>query len=128
MTKPIKTLGRLRRRPEFLFVAQGQYAARGSLVVQRRKNPRRETGINVGFTASKKVGNSVIRSRAKRRMREAARALLPRLGTPGYDYVFIARAGLPNAPWEHVLRDGEKALVKLTSGPHNGLKDSTNKP
>ncbi|MEE9347588.1 MAG: ribonuclease P protein component [Robiginitomaculum sp.] len=118
MTKPIKTLGRLRRRPEFLFVAQGQYAARGCLVVQRRKNPSRERGIKVGFTASKKVGNSVIRSRAKRRMREAARALLPSLGEGGYDYVFIARNGLPSAPWEHVLRDGEKALVKLAQSPH----------
>jgi len=54
-----------------------------------RENSKR-SGIGVGFTATKKIGNAVTRNRAKRRLREVARALLPELGRPGHDYVLIA--------------------------------------
>ena len=46
-----------------------------------------------GYTCSKKVGNAVARNRAKRRLREAARAVLPAFsGRDGWDYVLIGRA------------------------------------
>jgi ribonuclease P protein component len=43
-----------------------------------------------GFAAGKRLGGAVERNRAKRLLREAVRALHPRL-TPGHDIVFIAR-------------------------------------
>lgn len=46
----------------------------------------------MGYTCSKKVGNAVARNRAKRRLRAAAREVLPRLARPGWDYVLIGRA------------------------------------
>ena len=55
----------------------------------------------------------MVRNRARRRLREAARELLPRHGLSGHDYVFIARAGTATAPWQRLLDDIEAALVRL---------------
>jgi len=105
---------RLRVRREFLYVAEG-YAERRRLVViqaRRRAPPPRET-LGLGFTATKKVGGSVVRNRARRRLREAARLLLPRFGVAGVDYVIVARQETGTAPWPRLLDDIEKALVSL---------------
>ena len=50
--------------------------------------------MRVGFTCSKKVGNAVARNRAKRRLREIARLVLPKFGQVGHDYVLIGRANV----------------------------------
>lgn len=46
-----------------------------------------------GLVVSKKVGNSVIRHRARRLMKESAR-LTGRIGEKGYDIVLVARPGI----------------------------------
>ena len=69
--------------------------------------------MRVGFTATKKIGNAVVRNRAKRRLREIARVLLPELGQKGMDYVFIARDSTPTRPYEALLDDSRKALLSL---------------
>ena len=61
-------------------------------MLQARQRPADEAiGMRVGFTCSKKVGNAVARNRAKRRLREIARLLLPQLGRDGWDYVLIGK-------------------------------------
>ena len=113
MTNPVPELGRLKKRPEFLFVRDGKSVARSGVVIQCRRNPVRKTGLKVGFTATRKIGNAVIRNRAKRRLRACAQALLPALGRPGHDYVFIARAKTARQNWGSLLTDVEKALLRL---------------
>lgn len=112
MTVNNTSLGRLTRRAEFLYVREGAYRAIGAIVVQARANPEHQS-IRVGFTATKKVGNAVVRNRAKRRLREAARALLPDLGQAGFDYVFIARQGTVSRAYTGLLDDTRQALLKL---------------
>ena len=78
-----------------------------------------DTGLvrrrNVLDTVVQKIGGAVIRNRAKRRLREVARKLLPELGRPGFDYVLIARSGTPSRPWERLLDDVKSALIRLAA-------------
>jgi ribonuclease P protein component len=112
---------RLTRRVEFLKAARAPYQARTAVVIQARKRADDEAteaaAIRTGFTATKKVGNAVVRNRAKRRLREAARLLLPLHGVAGHDYVFIARAGTLERPWTGLLDDVKAALVRLARPP-----------
>lgn len=103
---------RLARRQQFVFVRGGLATRTRSMVVQARKR-RDGEHIGEGFTATKKIGNAVIRNRAKRRLRAAAAQLLPVCGRAGTDYVFIARQHTADIAWARLLDDMEKALLSL---------------
>jgi len=55
----------------------------------------------MGVAAGKTVGNAIERNRAKRRMREALRAILPAISL-GWDLIWIARPPLVQAEWADV--------------------------
>jgi len=56
----------------------------------------------------------VKRNRAKRRLRALARAILPRHGRPGWDYVLIGRAGeTATRPYIEMAADLRRALKKI---------------
>ena len=78
------------------------------LVTYALKN--RLGGTRVGITTSKKVGNAVVRSRARRVLREAYRGLIGRV-KPGYDLVFVARGRTPAAKSTQVQRHMERQLM-----------------
>lgn len=112
------TIERLKKRADFLACARAPSCARGAVVVQARSrdgNPGQAALVRAGFTATKRIGGAVDRNRAKRRMREAARLLLPDLARPGFDYVFIARGGVTTRPWERLLDDVKSALIRLAA-------------
>jgi ribonuclease P protein component len=56
----------------------------------------------IGVSASKALGGAVQRNRAKRRLREAIRALGRPL-EPGVDAVFIATRGTPKAEFQELV-------------------------
>ena len=85
------------------------------MLVQRRERDDADPLIRAGFTATKKIGGAVVRNRAKRRLREAARLLLPLHGAAGSDYVFIARGGTATRPWARLLDDVKSALISLAA-------------
>ena len=92
---PQPALPVLKKRSEFLAAARARKQGTKAMMIQARKRRDNEdidpSVIRVGFTCSKKVGNAVARNRAKRRMRELARAILPTHGHAGWDYVLIGR-------------------------------------
>lgn len=70
-------------------------------------NNRSDT-TRVGFTVSKKVGKSVVRSRVKRLMKESFRLNQEGI-SKGYDIVFVARAGCKEATYKEI----ESAMLHL---------------
>ena len=112
MSDPLQ-IKRLLRRPQFLAAAKGVSEARGGVVIQRLERGDGSSHVGMGFTATRKIGGAVQRNRAKRRLRQAARALLPDHGVPGSDYVFIARMGTTERAWDRLLDDVKSTLTRL---------------
>jgi ribonuclease P protein component len=80
--------------------------------------------LGIGFTASKKVGNAVARNRAKRRLRAAVDAVMPRHAAANRDYVLIGRQATLHRPFADLQRDLFKALDRTKSLADGGGRTS----
>ena len=120
-------MDRLRQRADFLAAATGARAPVSGFVLQALN--RREDGpVRVGFTVSKKVGNSPERNRVRRRLREVVRLTPPSRLRPGHDYVLIGRRAALQLPFEQLVEDFTRALGRVHAGkgppptPHAGTR------
>ena len=111
------TLPVLKKRKEFVQIAEhGRKFITSGLVLQvlpREDENKFGDVIRVGFTTTKKVGNSVKRSRVRRRLRSLARLILPEYGVSGCDYVLIGRSATFDKPFEELKKDLKYALKKI---------------
>jgi ribonuclease P protein component len=116
---------RLRRRPEFTAVVRsGRRAGRPTMVLHylperpeqsgggsvREQGP--PSGARAGFVVGKAVGNSVVRHRVTRRLREAVREQLHRLPQDA-DLVVRARPEAGTADSDLLRRDLAAGLDRL---------------
>ncbi|MBS0470357.1 MAG: ribonuclease P protein component [Proteobacteria bacterium] len=102
-------MDRLKNRSDFLRAARGIRRVSPGLTLEISENPT-DGATRVGFTASRKIGNAVIRNRAKRRLRAAARVILAGASRPGVDYVLVARAGTVTRPFQSLAGDLAEAV------------------
>ena len=109
-------LARITKRPDYLAVAATRRKWVTPAFILQAKADTSDSPPKVGFTVSKKVGKAVIRSRARRRLKEAARIVFPTHGAAGWGYVVIGRQAATSYPFEKLCADMRWALAKLTAG------------
>jgi ribonuclease P protein component len=98
------------RRPEQFRRARLQGRTYTAPLLTLNVVPGRRRRTRCGFVVSKQLGTAVRRNRAKRRVREAIRLLLPSI-TPGYDLVFVVRGPeLLSAPFAAICQTAEQLL------------------
>ncbi len=106
----------LRRNKDFSIIYKsGRSVASKHIVIFYKKN---NLGYNrTAFLASKKVGKSVIRNKAKRRMKEIHLLYKNKL-CKGYDLIFIARKNINDVKFTELVKSTELLLrkIKLFSG------------
>lgn len=112
MPGPVAKLRRLLKRSEFLRAARGNRAGRSAFLLQAVDSPGADPGI--GFTVTKKAGNSPERNRIKRRLREAVRACQSGF-QPRHDYVLIGRREALSLPFSQLVADLNSAVTKIHS-------------
>lgn len=114
----------VRKRHEFQGIqAQGRRVLTQNFVLIVARGPVPLAPSRLGITVTRRVGNSVRRSRIKRLVREAFRAaegLVP----PGFDVVVICRQDQPNlkstdvlAEFRHSAKKLRKAIESLEATP-----------
>jgi ribonuclease P protein component len=123
----LKIVPVLQKRKDFLRVAalRKKWNAPG-MIVQIAPQPKNLgadiPNLRVGYTASKKVGNSVARSRVKRRLREVVRLILADKGQENHDYVIIGRPETLERSFDDLIRDLKWCIKRLKDGPRKVKK------
>lgn len=108
-------IGRITARADYLAVGKtGRRWVTPSFIVQAQPG-QQNCPAKVGFTVSKKVGNAVKRSRARRRLKEAARVAFPGHAPGGWSFVLIGRTAAIDFPFEKMVTDMQWALAKLAA-------------
>ncbi len=116
MTEQALKLARITKRPDYLAVANTRRKwVTPSFILQAMPGTS-DSPPKAGFTVSKKVGKAVIRSRARRRLKEACRAILPQYGQMGWTYVLVGRPSSVDYDFVKLQADMKWALAKLHAG------------
>jgi ribonuclease P protein component len=103
---------------EFQRLRKGQPG--GARLLGLRWRPRRHGQVRVGIVTSRKVGNAVIRNRARRRLREALRDLLAQdlapaalhRGTASFDLLIIVRPEAAEATYAQLHSSLRRAMER----------------
>lgn len=103
----------LKKRKDFLRVAQGFHVATHNMVLQATQSLSCSSDIYVGYTSTKRIGNAVIRNKSRRRLRAIVREVLAKHAAPQTDYVFIARSTTATCCFKELRRDVIYALKRI---------------
>jgi ribonuclease P protein component len=114
---PAVSLCVMRKRADYLKAASARRQGTGGFLLQARDRADADPMVRVGFTASKKIGNAVLRNRAKRRLRALVREGLAGQARPGWDYVLVARPeATVTRPYADLLSDLSQAIASVHRG------------
>lgn len=105
----------LERRADFLRVgSSGLKRVTPAFILQAAPRPSDNAvpPIQVGFTASRKVGNAIARNRAKRRLRALADRLIS-VADPAFDYVLVGRGETLTRDFADMEKELREALRRI---------------
>ncbi len=103
-------VGRMTARRDFLAANKGGRAPTPGFVLFVHPRGDSDPAARAGFTVTKKIGNSVVRNRLKRRLRALVRDILPSHGVPGADHVLIGRNDGLTRDYAQLRQDLERAI------------------
>lgn len=110
----------------------GKYKHTAHFILQTAKRDlpsnKKANGARIGYTATTKTGNSVERSRIKRRLRHAVREVFPLKARADNDYVLIAKRPALTGDFETILKDLSQALDHVHSNRANVHKRKHTNP
>ena len=94
------TLNTISKRSTFVMIhRKGKILKSKAFNIQFLKDENLNQSIYVGFTATKRLGNSVKRNKAKRIARELARKVISKYGKKNSYYVLIAKSSIFEIPF-----------------------------
>ena len=108
-------IDKIKKKNEFNIVFNtGKLLKLNNMFIQycKRSQSGTDKGTRYGVIASKKVGNSVKRNYAKRRLRALA-PLIHDHGENNFDYILIAKKNLINTNFKSLNCELEKALIRI---------------
>lgn len=114
--KQFENIHILRQRADFLRVQKmGRKWVAPGVILQAAGNETLASGIvGLGLTVSKKTSPSAVkRNRIRRRLRAAARDVLPESARAEFDYVLIGRAETASRPYGDLKNDILWCLKKM---------------
>ena len=107
-------LSSIKSRKDFLKIStKGISSPQVGLVLQTIANDDGNNNIRVGITATKKIGNAVIRNKCKRKLRVVANDILLDYAKENNDYVLIARTSTYDREIQLLKNDLVEALKNV---------------
>jgi ribonuclease P protein component len=103
-------LRRLKKRSQFVRAARGNRAGRSAFGLQAITAGEPVPGI--GFTVTKKSGNSPERNRIRRRLRAAVTACADDF-IASHDYVLVGRREALSQPFDRLVADLSACIAKV---------------
>lgn len=110
MDQTERSLRRLTKRSQFLRAARGNRAGRSAFGLQTIASSEPTPGI--GFTVTKKTGNSPERNRIKRRLRAAVTACADDFH-PSHDYVLVGRREALGESFSRLVADLTTCIARV---------------
>lgn len=107
----------LKKRSEFLAVAKGVRTARRAFVLQSKCDPESLAAPRVGYTVTKRTGNSPERNRIRRRLRAAIAAVGSEAAKPGCDYVLVGRRAALDISFLDLKKDLAAGFKRVHNDP-----------
>ena len=116
----LKKQYRLKKRKSFNYIyRKGKHFGNEMLTLVFVSARMKDSHVKIGFSVSKKVGNSVVRHKVIRRMREAVKTLIEQI-KEHHNIIFVAKEGIdkfkPSEIQESMLKVLKKSgLLKIES-------------